>query len=205
MEDTPTKKAKLELSGEANGADVEDSVLVGLTAAAVAEAEDGSTSNSDCDSDSRLDRKMENGVEPESDSDSMSSGEQENPTSSSSEESSSGSDDDEEPSPSEKAPPDLKSRLAAFLPQLAKANETLEGTERIDDVDDDEERYIEMNLGLGVLSENKQQDGEIQTKESESESDSVTSSDESGDRHLSTLIIPPQQRSQKKRKIEEVT
>lgn len=57
---------------------------------------------------------------------------------------------------------DLKSRLSAFLPQMEKANKELEDAgdalnHRIDDVGEDEDRYIEMNLGLGVLSE--EQDG----------------------------------------------
>ncbi|GKZ29641.1 hypothetical protein AbraIFM66950_005795 [Aspergillus brasiliensis] len=66
--------------------------------------------------------------------------------------------------------PDLLSRLSAFLPQMKSANERLEqeiAAGRAKDVrleldgddDDDEEmegkRYIEMNLGLGVLEEKR--------------------------------------------------
>lgn len=53
----------------------------------------------------------------------------------------------------------LQSRLSAFLPELQRANADLEEdpvaarTQRLDQVGDDEEHYIEMNLGLGVLKE----------------------------------------------------
>ncbi len=55
-------------------------------------------------------------------------------------------------------PSALQSRLCTFLPELRKANKDLEDpaaalTRRLDQVDDDEEHYIEMNLGLGVLKE----------------------------------------------------
>lgn len=70
---------------------------------------------------------------------------------------------------------DLKSRLSAFLPQMEKANKELEDAgdalnHRIDDVGADEDRYIEMNLGLGVLSE--EQDGNDIRFESSSQSES---------------------------------
>ncbi|KAF8539281.1 hypothetical protein BDD12DRAFT_805509 [Trichophaea hybrida] len=57
---------------------------------------------------------------------------------------------------------DLLSRLNSFLPQLSTANASLEAeiaaagnadTKNIEHVSDDEEQYIEMNLGLGVLEE----------------------------------------------------
>ncbi|KAF2723649.1 hypothetical protein K431DRAFT_301550 [Polychaeton citri CBS 116435] len=48
---------------------------------------------------------------------------------------------------------DLKSRLAAFLPQMQKANAQLDkNAQNIEDVEDDEP-HIEMDLGLGVLEE----------------------------------------------------
>ncbi|OJK00202.1 hypothetical protein ASPACDRAFT_118227 [Aspergillus aculeatus ATCC 16872] len=76
--------------------------------------------------------------------------------------------------------PDLLSRLSAFLPQMKTANEQLERDIaagrakdiRLDDAMDEDEdegereedgkRYIEMNLGLGVLEE-KRPDDEIST------------------------------------------
>ncbi|RAH65706.1 uncharacterized protein BO66DRAFT_395250 [Aspergillus aculeatinus CBS 121060] len=78
--------------------------------------------------------------------------------------------------------PDLLSRLSAFLPQMKTANEQLErdiaagrakdirlddAMDEDEDGDEDEEeedgkRYIEMNLGLGVLEE-KRPDDEIST------------------------------------------
>lgn len=53
---------------------------------------------------------------------------------------------------------DLRTRLSVFLPQLQKANADLDnatkaGLRQLDEVADDEDHYIEMNLGLGVLKE----------------------------------------------------
>ncbi|GAO45794.1 hypothetical protein G7K_0045-t1 [Saitoella complicata NRRL Y-17804] len=55
---------------------------------------------------------------------------------------------------------DLLSRLNSFLPQLKAANEDLEKVEdketlNIENIGEDEEKYIEMNLGLGVLEEKR--------------------------------------------------
>jgi hypothetical protein len=55
---------------------------------------------------------------------------------------------------------DLRSRLSSFLPEIQKANTDLQDpagamARRVDEVADDEEHYIEMNLGLGVLKEKK--------------------------------------------------
>ncbi|OJZ88316.1 hypothetical protein ASPFODRAFT_43970 [Aspergillus luchuensis CBS 106.47] len=81
--------------------------------------------------------------------------------------------------------PDLLSRLSAFLPQMKTANEKLEqeiaagrakdvrleidGDDDDDDEDDDMEgkRYIEMNLGLGVLEEKRPGDDEEDHLESQ--------------------------------------
>ncbi len=51
---------------------------------------------------------------------------------------------------------DLRTRLSVFLPQLREANADLDnateaGLRHLDEVADDEDHYIEMNLGLGVL------------------------------------------------------
>jgi Domain of unknown function (DUF4598) len=73
---------------------------------------------------------------------------------------------------------DLQSRIATFLPQLRKANEDLVNAEedhRLDAVADDEDHYIEMDLGLGVLKEKagpRPLDGEIWIRESSSSSSS---------------------------------
>ena len=57
---------------------------------------------------------------------------------------------------------DLRARLSALLPRLAESNEALShegGGLGIEDVDEDEQ-HIEMNLGLGVLEEKYQSDGD---------------------------------------------
>ena len=160
----------------------------------------GAVTASDTDSDDLvLTRRVEDDVESEPDSEGTSTSSDE--TSSSSDEDESGSDEEVGADDSAQPPADLKTRLAAFLPQLAKADKRLSGSERVDDVGDDEERYIEMNLGLGVLAE-KQGDGkDVRTKESESES--------SSDAGFGETMLPDaantQKQPQKKRKIEEVS
>jgi hypothetical protein len=80
---------------------------------------------------------------------------------------------------------DLRSRIASFLPQLRKANEELMAAgdnRRIDAVAEDQDQYIEMDLGLGVLKEKKTLrplNGEIQTHEIISSSNSSSDDDES--------------------------
>lgn len=70
---------------------------------------------------------------------------------------------------------DLKSRLQSFLPRLQKANVELETStdileRRVDYVTDDAQQYIEMNLGLGVLSEQRPgEDDEVRLDRSSSE------------------------------------
>jgi hypothetical protein len=116
------------------------------------------------------------------------------------------------------SPTALKSRLASFIPQLQQANAELEtdpeiSTKRMDDVADDEEQYIEMNLGLGVLKAKQTADdtkGVKTTMSNDSDSSdgdsSSASEDEAGAGTTGVSIVdklkgvrPP------KRKIEEVT
>ncbi|RPB23767.1 hypothetical protein L211DRAFT_838197 [Terfezia boudieri ATCC MYA-4762] len=60
---------------------------------------------------------------------------------------------------------EIFTRINTFLPELRAANAQLESEivqgriseRRIEDVGEDEEQYIEMNLGLGVLEEKKKQ------------------------------------------------
>ena len=69
---------------------------------------------------------------------------------------------------------DLKSRLSAFLPQLAAANASLgEAACNIEAVDEDQQ-YIEMDLSLGVLEEKRGGDN----SSSGSDSDGSESGDE---------------------------
>ena len=76
---------------------------------------------------------------------------------------------------------DLKTRLSAFLPAMQKANADLESGDaevgRLDDLDEDEEQYIEMNLGLGVLEQKERKDGE-EVRYAESSSDESGNADE---------------------------
>ena len=91
---------------------------------------------------------------------------------------------------------DLRSRIASFLPQLRKANEDLSTNDdqRLDAVASDEDRYIEMDLGLGVLKEKKRPRplyGEIQThKSSGGGGGSSSSSDSSSDDESETEVSP---------------
>jgi Domain of unknown function (DUF4598) len=81
-------------------------------------------------------------------------------------------------------PSDLRSRLSMLLPQLQKANAELQSSDealnrRLDDVDDDEEHYIEMNLGLGVLKEKRA--GLVQGAGVRLTAEECTSSDDASD------------------------
>ncbi|EKG16997.1 hypothetical protein MPH_05823 [Macrophomina phaseolina MS6] len=83
-------------------------------------------------------------------------------------------------------PSTLSDRLKAFLPQLAAANEELERDRAtgklaqmsLENVGDDEERYIEMNLGLGVL---KERDPNRMDSDSESDDEPADAMDTDAD------------------------
>ena len=97
---------------------------------------------------------------------------------------------------------DLRSRLAAFLPRLKEANASLEqhgGQEHIDRVSDDEEHYIEMDLGLGVLKEVSRREGEIRTTRSDSSSQSEPTDSEDEDAVQKALREP-----KKSHRVEEI-
>ena len=94
--------------------------------------------------------------------------------------------------------PDLRTRLAAFLPKISEANEMLSESARIDEVGDQEERYIEMNLGLGVLE--KQDPDQVLTRTA---SNNVESETDDSCKDL-TLEVAIEQPPAKRRKIEEV-
>ncbi|KAI7898842.1 uncharacterized protein BX663DRAFT_523663 [Cokeromyces recurvatus] len=75
---------------------------------------------------------------------------------------------------------DILSRVRAFLPQLKAANEELDKVEPskrdIENVDEENEQYIEMNLGLGVYD----------LKKPGQDSDTCSSSDSEDEK----IIIP---------------
>ena len=60
----------------------------------------------------------------------------------------------------------IRSRLQEFLPRLEQANTELDHGEdvqdrRVDEVSGDAEHYIEMDLSLGVLTENADEEGQV--------------------------------------------
>jgi hypothetical protein len=78
---------------------------------------------------------------------------------------------------------DLGSRLKDFLPQLQRANDELKPSDdkqRIDLVDDNAEHYIEMNLGLGVLSEQPTKEDEVKLGFESSTEDDDSDDDQDG-------------------------
>jgi hypothetical protein len=76
---------------------------------------------------------------------------------------------------------DILSRVQAFLPQMQQANESLERADPaaldIENVNEDEEQYIEMNLGLGVLEEKRKKTGGSSSDSSDNEDKSETEDD----------------------------
>jgi hypothetical protein len=74
---------------------------------------------------------------------------------------------------------DLRTRLSAFLPQLAQANKVLEDGQEIHNMEDveEDEQHIEMNLGLGVLEE-KYDNGDGSSSEDPSDVDDDTGQQE---------------------------
>ncbi|KIM63679.1 hypothetical protein SCLCIDRAFT_1214068 [Scleroderma citrinum Foug A] len=79
------------------------------------------------------------------------------------------------------APPtELLARVQSFLPAIHASNEALAQKSRdevnVENVEEDEELYIEMNLGLGVFETKRRRST---TSESSTESDSSSSEDDS--------------------------
>jgi Domain of unknown function (DUF4598) len=103
-------------------------------------------------------------------------------------------------------PTNLRLRLSKFLPELQQANIHLEEAgnalvSQLDDVADDEEHYIEMNLGLGVLEEVRMGDNTVAIEDSSSSADAETSEEEDV-----MEILKGQTRTRPvKRKIEEIS
>jgi Domain of unknown function (DUF4598) len=115
------------------------------------------------------------------------------------------------------SPTALKSRLASFIPQLQQANAELEtdpeiSDKRIDNVADDEQ-YIEMTLGLGVLKSKQTADDtkgvKMTVSEDSDSSDEGSSSASEGEAGAGTTVLSIVDKLKRvrpaKRKIEEVT
>lgn len=119
---------------------------------------------------------------------------------------------------------DLRTRLSAFLPQLQKANADLEnsteaGLRHLDDVADDEEHYIEMNLGLGVLKERRpriaqadglrlaDEDGTSSSEDSDSDSTEARGNvdDQSVDSAALTNLLGAKRSGRKRPSIQDLT
>ncbi|KIW86324.1 hypothetical protein Z517_01720 [Fonsecaea pedrosoi CBS 271.37] len=108
---------------------------------------------------------------------------------------------------------DLKSRLQSFLPQLRQANAELDNgggvvDRRIDHVSDEEEHYIEMEVGLGVLSEEKSDATQIRlprspSGENELDQDEIKDGPEDSQTGVSRLLGTNGTKGTK-RKIEEL-
>ncbi|KAG1054940.1 hypothetical protein G6F43_003077 [Rhizopus delemar] len=68
---------------------------------------------------------------------------------------------------------DILSRVQAFLPQIQQANEQLQSEDvsklNIENVNENEEQYIEMNLGLGVYDVKKDGEDDSDSEEEEEE------------------------------------
>ncbi|KAI9816865.1 MAG: hypothetical protein M1827_001510 [Pycnora praestabilis] len=84
---------------------------------------------------------------------------------------------------------DLASRLASFLPEMAAANASLEDDRaagrlqdrQLENVENDEEGYIEMNLGLGVLEDkDPDADGTSSSSDESSNEDGETTGEPEG-------------------------
>ncbi|BDD59714.1 hypothetical protein MAP00_004908 [Monascus purpureus] len=98
---------------------------------------------------------------------------------------------------------DILSRVSSFLPKLRSANEALQREidagrakdVKLDEVDGDEEgQYIEMNLGLGVLEE-KRDDNETDTSEEDATSDTdVKGEEEEAKDSAAAVSRPPRPR-----------
>jgi hypothetical protein len=96
---------------------------------------------------------------------------------------SSSSESSDESDGEQQQPVDLRARLAAFLPELEKANQELkQRSANIEQVEEGEQ-YVEMNLGLGVL---EQSNDDPKVKDSDTEDE------------------PPEEPPTKRRKVQEV-
>ncbi|KAI9041987.1 NOPCHAP1/New4 family protein [Aspergillus affinis] len=108
----------------------------------------------------------------------------------------------------------LVARLSAFLPQMKSANEDLQreidagrGMDlRLDEVDEQSEgRYIEMNLGLGVLEEQHSDDEDKGEKSEKPQKESeVRSKSETDSNVMDTLMGNDESPSSKKPTIQEL-
>ncbi|KAG2204567.1 uncharacterized protein EV154DRAFT_313463 [Mucor mucedo] len=72
-------------------------------------------------------------------------------------------------------PSDILSRVQAFLPQLKSANEQLKAADPksldIENVEEDDGQYIEMNLGLGVYEEKRPGQSDSEDEDSDDNDD----------------------------------
>lgn len=113
---------------------------------------------------------------------------------------------------------DLRSRLQNFLPQLQRANAELGDPDfilsnRIDDVSNEAEHYIEMDLGLGILSERESPTEELKIPKPRAEEESdhmsiaeeeITGENEALEEDVLARLKGQQVKRGAKRKVEEL-
>ena len=100
---------------------------------------------------------------------------------------------------------DLSSRLQSFLPEFQQANTELGlggdvQKQRIDNVSDADEQYIEMNPSLGVLAEQSNEDGHVRMPRPQGEDDQTPNDEDV----LINLPIAGNAQKSMKRKVEEL-
>ncbi|KAG6866589.1 hypothetical protein C0991_002077 [Blastosporella zonata] len=94
-------------------------------------------------------------------------------------------------------PSDLLARVQAFLPTLEASNALLEQQRQadpasldIENVGDDAERYIEMNLGLGLFEQRRA--GDTAQDSDSSSSDSSSDSSDSDSEETDSMDVQPE-------------
>ncbi|KAI0066735.1 hypothetical protein BV25DRAFT_1912773 [Artomyces pyxidatus] len=96
-------------------------------------------------------------------------------------------------------PPPTEPRLQAFLPELEASNAQLlqrdPSSIDIEHIEDDDEQYIQMDLGLGVFEERRSaesgSDGDSDSSSSESDGETSTSSSSDSDSEADSSTTSP--------------
>ncbi|KAI9484560.1 hypothetical protein BDB00DRAFT_774685, partial [Zychaea mexicana] len=85
-------------------------------------------------------------------------------------------------------------KVQSFLPQMQSANEQLtkQDTSKLDieNVEDDQEQYIEMNLGLGVFEQKKNKGGGSSSDSEQEDNDDAMNGSDDDDDDEDDIVIP---------------